>query len=300
MKKLLGAFCFLLFALPALADDKAPVVYAQIPAHPALWTVHGPKGTAYLFGSIHILPPNIDWHTKEIDAALAKSDVMVFEIAFDDKLQADLQASIKSRGMLPEGQHLRDLLSPEAKGEFDTELAHLSLPSATVDQMRPWLAAMMFEVAEMRKKHYDSTSGVEMNLRSSDGIDKRPVVGLETIDQQLAMIAPSDPKVELEAFEAALKSSATEGPDDDIGPMLDAWMNAKVARLDTLMNKAFQNYPAARKALLDDRNAAWVKKISALLDEPKTYFITVGAGHLAGPRGVPALLRTQGFRVEGP
>ena len=41
-------------------------------------------------------------------------------------------------------------------------------------------------------------------------------------------------------------------------------------------------------------------KISALLDEPKTYFITVGAGHLAGPRGVPALLRAKGFKVDGP
>jgi uncharacterized protein YbaP (TraB family) len=43
-----------------------------------------------------------------------------------------------------------------------------------------------------------------------------------------------------------------------------------------------------------------VKQITVLLDQPKTYFITVGAGHLAGPHGVPALLRAQGFKVDGP
>jgi uncharacterized protein YbaP (TraB family) len=43
-----------------------------------------------------------------------------------------------------------------------------------------------------------------------------------------------------------------------------------------------------------------VGKISAMLNENHTYFITVGAGHLAGPKGVPAMLRAKGFKVEGP
>jgi uncharacterized protein YbaP (TraB family) len=292
------AFLFLLaFAGGANAED---AVYAKMPAHPALWTVHGAKGTAYLFGSIHILPANVDWHTKEIDAALAKADVMVFELAFGDKLQADIRADIKSRGTLPEGQHLRDMLSPEARNEFDAEVAKLSISPAAIDRMRPWLASLTFEIAEMQKKHYNSASGVEMSLKDA-GTGKRPVIGLETLDQQLSLIAPSDPKVELEAFEASLKTSATDSADNDMGPMLDAWMHAKTERLDRLMNKAFQDYPAARKALLDDRNHAWADKLAAMVDsEAKTYFVTVGAAHLVGRDGVPNLLRQKGFRVEGP
>ncbi len=299
MRKLLAAL-FLLLALPARADTVGGVVYAQMPAHPAMWTAHGHKGTAYLFGSIHVLPPNVDWHTKQIDAAMAKADVMVFEIAFGDKLRDDVQAYIKSRGMLPEGQHLRDMLSPEAQGEFDDELKNLSLAPAAVDRMRPWLASLMFDVAEMQKKHYSSAAGVEMTLKDG-GPDKKPVMGLETIEQQLALIAPSDPKVELESFEASLKTSKAEGSGDDVGPMLDAWMHAKTDRLDALMAKAFAGYPAARKALLDDRNHAWADKLADMLDnDGKTYFVTVGAAHLVGPGGVPNLLRRKGFLVDGP
>lgn len=299
MRRLLAAL-FLLLAFPAWAGEPGGVVYAQIPAHPAMWTAHGPKGTVYLFGSIHVLPPNVDWHTKQIDAAMAKADVMVFELAFGDKLQEEVQSYIKTRGTLPEGQHLRDMLTPEAQGEFDAEVASLSMTPAVVDHMRPWLASLMFDIAEMQKKNYSSASGVEMSLKDG-GPDKKPVMGLETLEQQLALIAPSDPKVELESFEASLKTSKTEGAGEDVGPMLDAWMHAKTDRLAALMGKAFEGYPAARKALLDDRNHAWTEKLAQMLDnDNKIYFVTVGAAHLVGPGGVPNLLRKKGYKVEGP
>ena len=82
--------------------------------------------------------------------------------------------------------------------------------------------------------------------------------------------------------------------------MLDAWMHARVDEIAALTEKDLATYPQAEKLLLEDRNAAWVKQIVTLLDQPKTYFITVGAAHLAGPRGVPALLRAKGIRVDGP
>ena len=37
-----------------------------------------------------------------------------------------------------------------------------------------------------------------------------------------------------------------------------------------------------------------------MLDEPHTFFITVGAAHLVGKTGVPNLLRAAGYKVEGP
>ena len=52
----------------AFAADE-PVVEANIQAHPALWTVHAQNATAYLLGAIHILPPNVLWHTPMIDSA---------------------------------------------------------------------------------------------------------------------------------------------------------------------------------------------------------------------------------------
>jgi hypothetical protein len=296
MKHGVIAAFFALLALTGAARADAPV-YAKMPAHPALWTVHGPKGTAYLLGSVHILPPQVDWQTKEIDAALAKADVLVFELQMDAGFQARMIATVKERGMLPAGEHLRDMLSPDARKAFDAEIAKLPVSPVAMDRMRPWLADLTIEVMGMGKQNYSSAAGVDMQIEAAN--PGKPVIGLETIDQQLALIAPSDQKLELQAFEADLKTSGAP-VDNEMGPLLDAWMHGHVDRLWRLTEKGLAQYPQAEKALFDDRNAAWVKQITALLDEPKTFFITVGAGHLAGPRGVPALLRAKGFKVEGP
>jgi uncharacterized protein YbaP (TraB family) len=297
VKRLLVAalLAALAIARPVFAEDATPV-YAKMPAHPALWTVHGPKGTAYLFGSVHLLPPQVDWHTKEIDAAIARSDILVFEIALDADAQQRMQTYIATHGMLPAGQNLHDMISPEARRELDAEVEKLPVSPKAVDRMRPWLAALTIEIMGMTKEHYSAASGVDQQLQAN--ANGKPVVGLETVEQQLSLLAPGDPKIELQAFEAGLKTS-TETANDQLGPLLDAWMHGRVDRIASLTTKEFAKFPDARKLLFDDRNKAWVEKIATFLDQPKVYFITVGAGHLAGPQGVPALLRARGFHVEG-
>ena len=60
------------------------------------------------------------------------------------------------------------------------------------------------------------------------------------------------------------------------------------------------------KALLTDRNAAWLATLSERLKVPTAdgrpvrIVVVVGVGHLVGTGGVPALLRRKGFRVDGP
>ena len=85
-----------------------------------------------------------------------------------------------------------------------------------------------------------------------------------------------------------------------IQPMVKAWGTGDQAKLDKLINGDLDEFPEARKLLLDDRNQRWVPQIEAMLKEKHVFFITVGAGHLTGPQGVPALLRKAGYNVDGP
>jgi len=50
--------------------------------------------------------------------------------------------------------------------------------------------------------------------------------------------------------------------------------------------------------LLTKRNANWAKWISGQMDKPGISFVAVGAGHLAGPTSVQALLPAYGLTAS--
>ena len=58
--------------------------------------------------------------------------------------------------------------------------------------------------------------------------------------------------------------------------------------------------PAAYRRLIVDRNRRWARVLARLAKRGGVTVVVVGAGHLVGPDGVPALLRARGLAVEGP
>lgn len=288
---------------PAPANTQPPAVLrpapANIQAHPALWTVHGPKGTMYLLGSIHVLPTELQWRTPPIDAALKAADVFVFEISMDATQRADIQAFVKENGYLPAGTALLSLLDGQAQKDYTAALNLTHVPPEKLASMRPWLALLVLEAGIVTQQHLSAEAGVDRQVYAvalgRKGADIRP---LETAEQQLRLLMPEDQSLEIQEFDAGLKDLLNETT--SVNDLVNAWARGDVTKLNDLMNSGFKENPRAEKTLFDDRNRAWVKKLEAMMDQKHIVFVTVGAGHLVGLKGVPALLRADGYRVDGP
>ena len=298
MRKLIWGLLALLAALPVAAFAQAQPSLPPFMAYPSLWHIKTAQGEVYMLGAVHVLPADVRWRTPQISRALSHSDVFVFEVPEDAKALEELQGKIQANGYLPADESLRAKLHPDALPEYDAAVAASGLPAAGLDRERPWLAGIQLMFAQMRKLNYAASNGVDSTLMQDAAKAHREMRYFETIAEQFALLAPDDPKLELQEFESGLKD--LRDLTGDVQPMIKAWGEGDQAKLDELINGDLTEFPEARKTLLDDRNKRWVPQIEAMLKEKHVFFITVGAGHLTGSAGVPALLRADGYKVEGP
>jgi hypothetical protein len=293
---LLGTLAFA--GSPALADA-APANPDGPPAHPALWHVKGPHGgQVTLFGSLHMLPANTDWLRPDIWHAIAHTDIFVFEVATDTPSRAALNSLIDAHGRLPDGQSLRALLPPEAQGDYDNAIATAHLSPNITDREQPWLVSLQLSLADSMNRSYFPDAGVDYVMMDWATHHNRQVRYLETVDQQFQMLVPTDNDLQLDQFESGLKRIGHIPIDLD--PVVTAWSHGDEQQLGALMDVSFAAHPGAKKILVTDRNRKWATQIETMLGDSRSFFVTVGAAHLAGPDGVPALLRADGYDVEGP
>jgi len=270
---------------------------AEAPAQPALWRVADADTTVYLFGSIHMLPPGTSWRSEPVDRAIAESPVVYFEA---DVLgdPAGMLALVERLGRLPTAQTLSERLSADQSLAFGAVAARLGLSRPALDTMQPWYATVVISDAAIRAAGYGSSAGVDTQLRQDMTAAGKQLRFLETVEQQLSALADLPQDVQLTYLGFALA---------DVGSvkalleqMVSAWRSGDVETLArVLIDKDMARLPALEEALLTRRNADWGDRIDALLKtEPGTFFMTVGAAHLAGDASVLTGLAARGHATE--
>ena len=292
----LTAAPFALFAAnPALADDHAATSAdtAAAAKGPALWKVADEDTTIYLFGTVHVLPKEIEWYDTTIADALSGSDIIVTEIPMDAASEAQGQQLAMSKGMLPAGTTLRSLLTPEQTATFGTAMSKMGIPAEAFDPFKPWMAGLTLSILPLVQQGYDPASGVEKVLLAK--VPEKPKGALETLEFQLGIFD----NMSQEAQVAFMMEAATGI--DELKPTLDRmvaeWVKGDADALAAVMNEGMTD-PAVAEALLYSRNANWAEWIDTRLDTPGTVFIAVGAGHLAGAKSVQDYLAQKGITTS--
>lgn len=285
----------LLASVPALADDQAaaPAAAATTASGPAMWKVADADTTIYLFGTVHILPKEVEWLDTTITDALAKSDIIVTELPMDAAANAELGQLTVKMGMLPEGTKLRSLLSAEQTATYEAAFTKLGLPPQAIDQFdtfKPWFAGLNLSMLPLLMNGYTPDQGVEKVLLSKAG--NKPQGALETAEFQLGVFnnLPQDVQIKflLEAADGVDEASTM------LGEMVEQWVKGDADKLAEIMNDGMDD-PQLMDALLHSRNANWAEWIAKRMEQPGTVFIAVGAGHLAGTKSVQQLLAAKGI-----
>lgn len=284
------------FAGPALAQQKLPTPQPlkQVPApellHPAMWKVSDADTTIYLFGTVHALPPGLDWLGGPLAKALDASQVLVTEIPDEDP--ATVQGVILDRAILPKGKSLRSLLPPKERRALEQALTANGLPPGAFDRFKPWYAGIVLASLPLVREGYAGQNGVEKALSARAAELGQRHIGLETVDYQLGLF-DSLPWTSQRRF---LSDVIKEMPKvkDELDRMVHEWGAGHADKLAEMLNEQTDD-PVMTQRLIVDRNKHWANWIKARLEQPGVVFVAVGAGHLAGKDSVQQQLAAMGI-----
>ncbi|WP_426689549.1 TraB/GumN family protein [Rhodanobacter ginsengiterrae] len=285
MKHLLARISLCLFLL----------LPAAVIAHPALWVVKDADTTIYLFGTVHLMPKDAGWHDPALDRALADSQTLYVELTDDNP--ANMVALVPRYGM-DATRPLSSQLSLSQAHRLSLLANRLGVPGGmqTLNVMRPWLAALTLTVTPLLKAGLDPEHGVDKQLKAQMTATGKNVLGLETAEQQIRFLADLPRAIELALLRSTMRD-ADKGA-FRLTELIDAWKAGDVDTIARLGNDDMrQHEPKLYQLLLVQRNQAWATKVAAMLQQPGTVFIAVGAAHLAGPDSVQAQLRKLGIEA---
>jgi uncharacterized protein YbaP (TraB family) len=263
----------------------------------ALWAVKGQYNTVYLLGSVHVLRPQDAELPTAMERAYDASERLVMEIDLDDPGVSDPQAmleDVQGLAMLPAGQSLRQVLGGDYE-RVNARAQQAGLDLALVDGFAPWFVATTLLELELGKRGFSPEHGIEQTLAARAVRDHKPIEGLETVAQQLGLLAGMPLPMQKRFLIMTLDDS--EELDQELDELLRAWRKGDSATLARLLTDEFAQFPDLYRTLTVDRNRVWAARLVDLLDDHDDYLVVVGALHLVGRDSVVDLLTKRGFAV---
>ena len=266
---------------------------------------------SYIIGTHHLANVGFVEKINGVKEALTETEQVYGELKWDAMANPDSLKAMQERMMLPEGQTLKTILTPEQYKRLDAFMtakmgAGMSNPmvEAQMGKLTPMALVTQFQVLLFLMNHmgeFDPSSTFDQYFQAQAQKNNLPCGGLETMSFQAQVLYGSTPMerqveqlmclIDNEQFNVQMLEEMTKA---FYAQDLDALKKA----MDLKLGTSCDSTPEEEAALIDNRNADWLTKMPAIMKQAPTFF-AVGAGHLPGEKGVLQLLRNAGYTVEG-
>ncbi|MFH2142462.1 MAG: TraB/GumN family protein [Bacteroidota bacterium] len=262
--------------------------FAGLNAQSLLWEITG-KGIqkSYLYGTIHIQDKRVFQYDKIVEEKLMECDAYAMELLIDEIKKEDIEKS-----MYMKNKTLKDLLSTEDYKMLDSVLkAKMGMGLIMFNKMKPFFLSSQLMQIEMSK---DMDDALDMYFLKKARESGKQVFGIEQLSDQIGAIDQISLEEQCQMLIESVKDTSKE--EQKFDELLYAYL---LGNLDTMLVLSSDTSLPAKfnKAFLIDRNAGMAKNIAKISKNYKT-FHAIGAAHLGGEKGIIALLRKKGYKVD--
>jgi uncharacterized protein YbaP (TraB family) len=233
---------------------------------------------------------------KAIDLVYDDADVIVMELDMDDLDYVAVMAAMRELGVLDNETRLRDLLGDELQAQAEAAAEATSIPLDLLQDSEPWLAAITVQELLSMRVGFVGELGIESYLSDKALADGKPILGLETIGEQLSFLDG----LPMRAQSEWLVHSLVDGLRIEmlVDQLVKAWRGGDIDYLERELIHEAKMSPEVHDAILLQRNRSWIDTIVSYLDDDVDYLVVVGAAHLVGEDGLVDLLAKREIAVS--
>ena len=288
--------------VPACPPQAAPMS-AEVAAaakrdakdHGFLWRISKDGHSSFLYGTLHAAHPEWMFPGPTVVEAMRSSDTVALELdALDSDMQSRLAASFAAMRNDP-------LPAPLARRIEQRRVAEC-IDAAALSSFPPEFQIASLTLLAGRRDGLDPAYAIDIVLAGTARELGKPVVSLEAPEGQTEALQMPTRAGTIALVQGGLDDLDSNRARPLVHRIAKAWVDSDYAELS--------RYPkwcgcartpaerAAMKRLLDDRNPTLAEGIDKIHAGGRSVFAAVGSLHLFGPKGVPALLKRRGYKIE--
>ena len=266
-----------------------PLAAARIEhGHGLLWRITGATGgDSFLFGSMHVDDPRVMRVLAQVDAQFNASSTFALEVVIDQAATQKLGAAM----FYSDGQRLSAVAGETLFQAATQRLANYGIPPPLAEAIKPWAAFITLSMPAS-----GNAEPLDLHLMAAATKAGKRVLGLETIEEQIGVFESISATEQLDMLREAVCNYTIF--QQELQEMVEAYVARDLA---ALMQQSLRYASPEKDAFMDkllwQRNARMAARMTPLLEAGHA-FITVGALHLPGERGILHLLEQRGYRVE--
>ncbi len=241
---------------------------------------------SYLFGTMHVRDNRAFREIDFLKNRIAACQVFAAEYNLEDNDIERLQEATQ----LPEGCSLQSMMKPKhfeklakiVKKETAYDIALFNYKS-------PILLHNLLAEAYLGKEQDEPLDAALFSFAQQQGLE---LTGLESFEGQMAVFDKLDLKEQIKSLKDLAMSQKKYHK--NLKKTTDLYVQGNIYKL---LKKVKKTAAGMRKVLLYDRNIKMAEEFDKIA-KSKSLFAAVGAGHLAGKKGVLNLLKKRGLKVK--
>ena len=261
----------------------------------SVWTVSKNGSTMFLGGSIHVLRSGDFPLPEEFDRAFEQASMLVLEADVERMADPNVAQYLMTRMFLPGDKSLESILDSKTYAMLETKCEGYGIPMASLAGIKPSMVITMLTVLEMQNSGFVQ-EGVDMYYLGKAMKAEMPIGFLETVEAQIDLIVAMGDGYENDYVKYSLED--LNNTENELAAIVAGWKEGDAANTEETLAEMKAQWPVLYRAMLTDRNEAWLPRLEEYLAGSRIAFVIVGLAHLHGPDGLLRRLEDSGSIVE--